>query len=180
MRSAWFAIHKTQVLFFLLFQGNIFCIWDGSLSSTPGYVFTGFGCLHRWNEKGSDPKRIQVEPASLPGVGALHQDLNSAPSLSGSKMFISIHTYTYTHECVHMRTHISQGRILVLLTFNVLILKFEAPTGCLKRLIQPVCLGAILFTSLLVAQRTLCFLQTLFGWLSVWVFGYSWLIFPNL
>lgn len=150
------------------------------MSSTPGYVFTGFGCLHTWNEKGSDPKRIQVEPASLPGVGALHQDLNSAPSLSGSKMFISIHTYTYTHECVHMRTHISQGRILVLLTFNVLILKFEAPTGCLKRLIQPVCLGAILFTSLLVAQRTLCFLQSLFGWLSVWVFGYSWLIFPNL
>ena len=80
-----------------------------------------------------------------------------------------------------MRTHIFQGVFLVLLTFNVLILKFEAPTGCLKRLIQPVCLGAVLFmSSCHTRQRALCFWQTVFGRLSVLVFGYSWLIFPNL
>lgn len=46
----------------------------------------------------------------------------------------------------------------MLLTFNVLILNFEAPTGCFKRLIQPVCLGAVLFTSLCVASKGSVFL----------------------
>lgn len=27
-----------------------------------GYVFTGFGCLHVWDEKGSGPKRMRVGP----------------------------------------------------------------------------------------------------------------------
>lgn len=49
----------------------------------------------------------------------------------------------------------------MLLTFNVLILKLEAPRGCLERLIQPVCLGALLFMSSCHArQRALCFSQT--------------------
>lgn len=58
----------------------------------------------------------------------------------------------------HARAHASQDIILVLLTFNVLILKFEAPADCLERLIQPVCLGAILFISLLVTSKNSVFL----------------------
>jgi hypothetical protein len=38
------------------------------------------------------------------------------------------------------------------------VLKFEAPTNCLKRLIQLVCLGAILFIILLVMSKNSVFL----------------------
>lgn len=60
-----------------------------------------------------------------------------------------------TRKCVHIRahTHTPQG-IIVWPTFNVLIFKFEAPTGCLKRLIQPVYLGAILFISLVTSKNS--------------------------
>lgn len=68
-----------------------------------------------------------------------------------------MHTHTQRQVRAHARTNVSQD-ILVLLTFNVLILNFEAPTGCLKRLIQAVCLGAILFTSLCVASKGSVFL----------------------
>lgn len=50
-------------------------------------------------------------------------------------------------------THTPQG-IIVWPTFNVLIFKFEAPRGFLKRLIQPVYLGAILFISLVTSKNS--------------------------
>lgn len=58
---------------------------------------------------------------------------------------------------MYMCTCTSQD-VIVLLRVNVLILKFEAPTGCLERLIQPVRLGAILFISLLVTSKDSVFL----------------------
>lgn len=72
-------------------------------------------------------------------------------------------THKHTWECMHTRrhTHIhTNPRILSSCCqhFNVLIFKFEAPTGCLERLIQPVCLGAILFISLLVTSKNSVFL----------------------
>ena len=61
--------------------------------------------------------------------------------------------HALTRTCTHPRILSSCCQC-----FNVLIFKFEAPTGCLERLVQPVCLGAILFISLLVTSKSSVFL----------------------
>lgn len=68
-------------------------------------------------------------------------------------------THKHTWECTHTHIH-TNPRILSSCCqhFNVLMFKFEAPTGCLERLIQPVCLGAISFISLLVTSKNSVFL----------------------
>ena len=70
---------------------------------------------------------------------------------------VDTHTYMGVHACARTCTH---PRILssCCQCFNVLIFKFEAVTGCLERLVQPVCLGAILFISLLVTSKSSVFL----------------------
>lgn len=67
-------------------------------------------------------------------------------------------THVHTQPSVRTHAHTRSQDILLSLTFNVLILNFEAPTGCLQRLIQPVCRGTILFTSLCVASKGPVFL----------------------
>ena len=72
---------------------------------------------------------------------------------------VHVDTHTYMGVHAHART-CTHPRILssCCQRFNVLIFKFEAPTGCLERLVQPVCLGAILFISLLVTSKSSVFL----------------------
>lgn len=136
--------------------------------STAGYVFTDFWCLHMCHEKGSDPKRIQVGPALLLGSGLTPRTSSRPQTIRAVKLvflYTHIHADTQTYMGVHAHTrrhtHIhTNPRILSSCCqhFNVLIFKFEAPTGCLERLIQPVCLGAILFISLLVTSKNSVFL----------------------
>lgn len=145
-----------------VWQGKVLSLRDRSLLSSAGYVFTGFGCLHVCNEQGRDPTRTQAGPVLYLGLSTRTSSwyhagraenifLHTCTRLHTYVHNTHMHSYTRAHACTH--THTPQG-IIVWPTFNVLIFKFEAPRGFLKRLIQPVYLGAILFISLVTSKNS--------------------------
>lgn len=122
-----------------------------SLLSTAG-VFTGG--IRRSSHGG---------PAS-PGLGALCPALSALPG----------------HARTHTQTRGAQGVTVQELALLCSVSQCAAPPGCLKRLIQPVCLGAILFIILRVTSKSSVFLAHCVRVVECLGFGCSRFTFPNV